>query len=147
MLLFYINSILMFYPKICFRKQETFNAMHLSEIFHKWAHINQYFFSQPVFLTFLYSIKDLFLRHSDVLIEYYKNICTCVIIITSLNLLFVNIQFRWHYKAVTVFSDLFFCIFRLCMYLWILFFVFVRYSNASELIWESSEKKLKYWVP
>ena len=28
------------------------------------------------------------------------------------------------------------------MYLWILFFVFVRYSNASELIWESSEKKL-----
>jgi len=27
MLLFYINSILMFYPKICFRKQVTDNGM------------------------------------------------------------------------------------------------------------------------
>jgi len=28
MLLFYINSILMFYPKICFRKQVLFNSAY-----------------------------------------------------------------------------------------------------------------------
>jgi len=38
MLLFYINSILMFYPKICFRKQEDINVICATMSLYKEVH-------------------------------------------------------------------------------------------------------------